>query len=113
MRPLLILRTLSLTAAFGTVQILLPSMTTAAETNLLVFFGTYTGGKSRGVYVSRFDETHGKLTAPQLAAEMRNPSFLAAHPNGEYLYAVGEVADFGGEKNGVVTAFRIEKTTGR
>jgi len=108
-----IIRALPLAATLGTAQALLPTMTSAADTDPLVFFGTYTGGKSRGVYVSGSTPAQGKLTAPQLAAEMRNPSFLVAHPNGQYLYAVGEVGDFGGEKAGVVTAFRIERSAGR
>jgi 6-phosphogluconolactonase len=113
MRSLLILRALFLAATLAMVQILLPAMTAAADMNPLVFFGTYTGAKSRGVYVSRFDVVRGKLTAPRLAAEMRNPSFLVVHPNGEYLYAVGEVGDFGAEKNGVVVSFRIDRATGQ
>ena len=28
----------------------------------LVYFGTYTGGKSKGIYISRFDPTTGRLT---------------------------------------------------
>ena len=68
---------------------LCPLAATAAEH--LVYFGTYTGGKSKGIYVSRFDATTGKLTEPELAAETKNPSFLALHPTEKYLYAVGEV----------------------
>ncbi|MEI9959821.1 MAG: beta-propeller fold lactonase family protein [Limisphaerales bacterium] len=51
------------------------------------YFGTYTGAKSKGIYVSRFDSAIGKLSAPELAAEIQNPSFLAVHPNGHNLYA--------------------------
>ena len=35
----------------------------------LVYFGTYTGAKSKGIYVSRFDADTGKLAPAQLAAE--------------------------------------------
>ena len=52
-----------------------------ASNSMLVFIGTYTGSKSKGIYVSRLDPQAGKLSAPELAVETRNPSFLAVHPN--------------------------------
>lgn len=73
-----------------------------------VYFGTYTGQKSKGIYVSSFDSTTGKLGTPQLAAETKSPSFLALHPNGKFVYAVGESAVVGEKKQGGVTAFAIE-----
>src|ERR1043166_823464 len=85
----------------------------AAEKPMWVYIGTYTGEKSKGIYVSRFDPSSGTLTAPELAAETKSPSFLAVHPNGRFLYAVGEVGDFGGKKSGAVTAFSIDKKSGR
>lgn len=85
---------------------LLPGLAPARE--FLVFFGTYTGAKSKGIYVSRFDSGIGQLTAPQLAAETRSPSFLALHPNGRILYAVGESSTVGDTGQGGVTAFAIE-----
>ena len=85
---------------------LLPGLAPARE--FLVFFGTYTGPKSKGIYVSRFDSATGKLDAPQLAAETKSPSFLAVHPNGRFLYAVGETSTVGDTGQGGVTAFAIE-----
>jgi len=78
-----------------------------------VYFGTYTGGKSKGIYVSRFDATTGKLSEPELAAETKNPSFLAIHPNGKFLYAVGEVNDTQGQRAGAVNAYAIATKTGK
>jgi len=80
---------------------------------MLVYFGTYTGKKSKGIYVSRFDAGTGKLAAPELAAEIASPSFLAAHPKGRFLYAVNEVGNFEGKKSGAVSAFAIDAATGR
>jgi len=74
----------------------------------LVYFGTYTGAKSQGIYVSRFDSATGKLGAPELAAEIQNPSFIAVHPDGHHLYACGETS--GG---GTVSAFSIDSKTGK
>ena len=62
----------------------------------LVYVGTYTGPKSKGIYVSRFTSAGGKLAAPELAAETTSPSFLALHPNRRFLYAANEIGDFDG-----------------
>ena len=85
----------------------------AAAREQLVYFGTYTGAKSKGIYVSRFDPTTGRLTAPELAVETTNPSFLAIHPGERFVYAVGEVDDGKGKGNGTVSAFAIQPTTGK
>ena len=78
-----------------------------------VYFGTYTGkgeNDSKGIYRSKFDETNGRLTEPELAAEMDSPSFLAIHPNKKFLYAVGEG---GGKDGGPVVAFALNAKTGK
>jgi 6-phosphogluconolactonase len=105
----------SLVLALAPIALIVPFMSASAEpspSTTLVFFGTYTSGKSRGIYVSQFDTANGKLTLPELAAETRNPSFLAVDPQGERLYAVGEVSDFGGGQAGAVSAFQIDEKTG-
>jgi len=48
-----------------------------------------------------------------LAAETINPSFLAVHPNHRFLYAVNEVTTFKGQKSGAVSAFAIDRATGK
>jgi 6-phosphogluconolactonase len=78
-----------------------------------VYFGTYTSGLSQGIYVSRFDTATGRLAAPVLAAETRNPSFLAVHPTGKVLYAVGEVNDAQGKRAGAINAFARDPKSGQ
>jgi 6-phosphogluconolactonase len=78
---------------------------------MLVYFGTYTGEKSKGIYVSRLDAA-GRLTRPELAAETANPSFLAVHPNRNFLYAVNEIREFQGKESGSVSAFAVNRETG-
>ncbi len=77
-----------------------------------VYFGTYTGDKSRGIYTADLDLSSGKLTEPRLAAEAVSPSFLAIHPSGHWLYAVSEIDDLNGRKTGGVSAFAIEADGG-
>lgn len=85
----------------------------AAPKTWTVYIGTYTTGASKGIYQAQFDAQTGKLSDPELAAETKNPSFLALHPDGRHLYAVGEINSFGGQKTGAVSAFGIEANTGR
>jgi 6-phosphogluconolactonase len=84
-----------------------------AEQPMFVFIGTYTGGKSKGIYRSEFDSATGKLSAPELAAETPSPSFLALHPNGRYLYAVGETSEFRKQNVGSVSAFSLDAKVGK
>jgi 6-phosphogluconolactonase len=74
----------------------------AAAEEWIVFIGTYTRQNSKGIYAYRFDSGHGNLTSPGLAAETSNPSFLAVHPNNQFLYAVGE------DSAGTISAFSIQ-----
>ncbi|HYK90092.1 MAG TPA: lactonase family protein [Acidobacteriota bacterium] len=85
----------------------------AAGGRYYAYIGPYTGEKSKGIYVSRFDSKSGSLSSPELAAESTNPSFLAAHPNGRYIYAVNEVSRFEGQKSGYVSAFEIDRGSGK
>ncbi len=80
----------------------------AAAREYLVYFGTYTGAKSKGIYVSRFDTVTGKLSAPALAVEAKSPAFLAPHPKGRLLYAVGEATTIGEQKQGGIMSFALE-----
>ncbi len=74
-----------------------------------VYIGTYTRGDStsKGVYFSEFDTDTGKLSKPSLAAELDNPSFLAVHPQQQWIYAVNEISEGAGRGRGAVTALRI------
>ncbi|MEN9572902.1 MAG: hypothetical protein RL514_757 [Verrucomicrobiota bacterium] len=80
----------------------------SAPTQFRAYVGTYTGKKSQGIYSFTFNATTGAVGQPELAGEVVNPSFLALHPNGKNLYAVGEVAAVGGKKGGGVSAFAIQ-----
>jgi 6-phosphogluconolactonase len=79
----------------------------------MVYVGTYTGSKSKGIYLFHLDMATGKLTPAGIAAECANPSFLALHPNGRFLYAVNEVSDFDTANSGAATAFAIDRETGK
>lgn len=85
-----------------------------APKRYLAYIGTYTEKtKSKGIYAFRFEDASGKLSPIGVVAETINPSFLAVHPNGKYLYAVNETSKFGEEESGAVSAFSIDRKTGK
>jgi 6-phosphogluconolactonase len=80
----------------------------------LVYVGTYTNKTaSKGIYVYNFDPGTGKLTSLGVAAESEDPSFLAVHSSGKYLYAVNEIDHFDDKKSGAASAFSIDQKTGK
>src|ERR1700732_559158 len=96
-------------------------LTVSAETapsaahKYLVYVGTYTneGSTSKGIYAYRFDPGTAEVTSLGLAAETANPSFLAVHPSHRFLYAVNEFKNYAGRRSGAVSAFAIDRTTGK
>jgi 6-phosphogluconolactonase len=94
----------------GFLMQLSPPLAEAAQSagTQFVYFGTYTSQRSKGIYVAEFDPSSGRLTTPQLAAETRNPTFLALDPNRHFLYAVNEVSDIGADGQGAVSAFKVD-----
>jgi 6-phosphogluconolactonase len=103
---------LSVFVALAIVILLSPSAA-AVDRKYLVYIGTYTGSGSKGIYVYRFNAGDGELDPIGVAAETENPSFLAARPDGRFLYAVNEVNEFNGEKSGSISAFSIDRNTGK
>src|SRR4051794_32191327 len=89
------------------------SANAAGKGDFLVYIGTYTRQASKGIYCWRLETATGKLTPLGLAAETVNPSFLAAHPTGKYLYAVSEVDNVNGQKGGAVAAFSMDRKSGK
>ena len=85
----------------------------AADGTYRAYVGTYTGGKSEGIYTFEFNAGTGSATKAELAGKTENPSFVAIHPGGQWLYTVSEVSDFRGEKAGAISAFAIDKASGK
>ncbi len=88
---------------------------TDASAPYWVFIGTYTeaaraaGQPSEGIYVYQMDPATGTLTYVGSADPGPNPSFLAVHPSGRFLYSVSEVA----ERGGGLSAFAFDQATGK
>ena len=76
----------------------------------VLYVGTYTSGKSEGIYVYRFDPNTGALNRSSSIKSV-NPSFLTIDRSRRFLYAVNEVGDFAGKPGGAVSAFGIDRGT--
>jgi len=79
----------------------------------LLFVGTYTDKDSKGIYAYRFNASSGELTPLGVAAETANPSFFAIDASHRYLYAVNELQTYHGASTGAVSAFAIDRKTGK
>jgi 6-phosphogluconolactonase len=79
----------------------------------IAYIGTYTTKQSKGIYAFRFEASTGKLTPMGLAAETTSQDYLAVRPNQRFLYAVKETNEPSGQSAGAVSAFSINRTTGK
>lgn len=84
---------------------------------LRLYVGTYSlpmsfvQGRGVGIYTCLFDAKNGKLMK---VAETKgqNPSYLALHPNGKYLYAVNEVSEGDEPTQDALSAYVLDVETG-
>lgn len=83
----------------------LPAIAISQEFYLLT--GTYTSGKSEGIYIYKFNAATGDA-APVSKAPASNPSYLTVSKNNKFVYAVFE----DGEDKGSVVAFEFDKKNG-
>jgi len=95
-----------LAASVGLVAAVAAAAGEPAAKPVRIYVGTYTV-KSKGIYTLTMDPVTGALSAPEVAAETSNPSFLAADAAGRFVYAVNE------NGAGSVSAFAVAADTGR
>lgn len=95
------------------------TVSNAAVNDTLVYVGTYTGEKSKGIYLFRLQTQNLEvsqnimLVPLGLAVETPNPSFLEIDPKRRLLFAVNEMNTFEGKPTGAVSAFSIDPATGK
>ena len=92
---------------------LISFVTVVAQKNPYLLVGTYTSGKSEGIYVYKFDSKTADNSLVSVA-KTSNPSYLSISPNKKTIYAVNENADTTGSViGGTVTAFSFDATNGK
>jgi 6-phosphogluconolactonase len=67
------------------------SLTVFSQGKFLLI-GTYTSGKSEGIYVYKFNSSNADNSFVSVV-KTSNPSFLAVSPNNKFVYSVNENAD--------------------
>lgn len=72
-------------------------------TTPLVLVGGYSSAEQPGIHAFQYDPQQGSLTPHGAFAGIANPSFLIAHPNGRWIYAVSEGED------GAVYALELQR----
>jgi 6-phosphogluconolactonase len=94
-------------------------MTTGQSDSLMMYVGTYTRreshveGKSTGIQVCKFNTDSGEISYIETMTGVVNPSFLAIHPSGHFLYSVSEMGErIEGKPAGGIAAFRIDPDSG-
>jgi 6-phosphogluconolactonase len=93
--------------------------TKAASKETLVYVGTYTGAKAKGIYLFRLqtenlDVSQNITLVPLgLAVETPNPSFFDIDLTRRRLFAVNELSEFEGKPGGAVSVFSIDADTGK
>src|SRR6478736_1033260 len=101
---------------FAAIVTLLPITMAFAAAQTIAYVGTYTGGKSQGIYAYRVETPAGG--APHfvplgLAAATANPSFLAIDAARHLVFAANETDSFNGQPSGAVSAFSADPATGQ
>jgi 6-phosphogluconolactonase len=97
------------------IAVLLYTVTTTLAQNPmkeLLYVGTYSEGGSKGIYVLEFDRRAKNARVIQTVHDKKNPTFLAIHPNQQFLYAAYREGADESDKNGTIMAYQIDQKTG-
>jgi len=88
---------------------------------LLAYVGTYSSpkgpegskGNGKGIYLFQMNPSTGALTLRELFASGDNPAWLAFNPSRTHLYAANETDTYQGASSGSVSAYSIDRSSGR
>lgn len=94
-----------------TFMLMLSTLLALTQEKCYLVIGTYTSGKSKGIYVHEFNTRTGESRQLNTIGGIKNPSYLTVSPDGKYVYAVSE--QNGGGDAGMVYAYRFNKANGR
>lgn len=88
---------------------------------VLAYVGTYSSpqgpegavGHGQGIYLLEMDPPTGALRQRDAFPSDVNPSWLAFDPSRTHLYSANEISNYQGAASGSVSAYSIDRTTGR
>ncbi len=78
------------------------------KSSYTLYVGTYTSGKSKGIYILEFDVNSGSLIQNSFCSGIENPSFLVVNRDKKFLYAVSEIGNFKNQYSGGIYAYKID-----
>ena len=86
----------------------------------LLWVGTYSSpqgpegakGRGEGIYLFVMDPVTGALTRREVIRNDANPSCLALHPSGRFLYSANEISTYQGTNSGSVSAYAVDSQSG-
>jgi len=80
-----------------------------------IYIGTYTdqATPSEGIYLYEFDPATAKLDLLGAVGKADDPGFLTLSADGRFLYTINELTQFKGQDGGGVTAFAVDRATGK
>ena len=86
------------------------------------YIGTYTvdpadpksaaTNHGEGIYLVNVDNATGAPSNPKLVAKSLSPTWMTLSADHKFLYAVNEVASFGANKSGSITAYAVDQSSG-
>jgi 6-phosphogluconolactonase len=93
----------------------------AANGPILAYVGTYSSpegpegshGNGQGIYLFEMNPSTGALSQREVFPNGSNPSWLAFDPSRTHLYAANETKTFEGANSGSVSAYSIDRSSGR
>ncbi len=93
----------------------------ATDLSTFAYVGTYSspegpvgsGSNGKGIYLFEVNPSDGSLEGGEVFPNAMNPSWLALNPGRTRLYCVNETHHYKGQASGSVSAYAIDRTTGR
>src|SRR3954462_3971209 len=86
------------------------------------YIGTYTpdpadarsgaNNHGQGIYLVNVDDATGAPSNPKLVAKSLSPTWITLSADHKFLYAVNEIASFGANKSGTITAYAVDRASG-
>ena len=88
---------------------------------VLAYIGSYSSpqgpegaaGHGQGIYLLEMDPATGALQQRDVFPNDANPSWLAFDPSRTHLYSANEISNYQGAASGSVSAYSIDRSTGR
>src|SRR3954471_8338026 len=86
------------------------------------YIGTYTpdpadarsgaNNHGQGIYLVNINDATGAPSAPKLVAQSLSPTWMTLSADHKFLYAVNEIASYGANKSGSITAYAVDGASG-